>query len=92
MSAITCRGISKSFGSTRVLDGLDLEVPDGTVVTLLGESGSGKTTLLRLIAGLERPNAGTISIDDDIIDSARRCLPRAGGSDMSRRKAISSPT
>ena len=70
MSAIACQGITKSFGSAPVLDGLDLEVPDGTVVTVLGESGSGKTTLLRLIAGFERPDAGTITIDGEVVDSA----------------------
>jgi iron(III) transport system ATP-binding protein len=72
VSTITCRGISKAFGGTRVLEDLDLKVPDGAVVTVLGESGSGKSTLLRLIAGFERPDAGTISINDQIVDSARR--------------------
>jgi iron(III) transport system ATP-binding protein len=75
VSAIACRGISKSFGSSRVLDGLDLEVPDGAVVTVLGESGSGKTTLLRLIAGFERPDAGTILIGGQAVDSDRRFVP-----------------
>src|SRR5579875_1018592 len=71
MSRIACKGIWKSFGNTRVLEGLDLEVPDGAVVTVLGASGSGKTTLLRLIAGFERPDSGTILIDDEVVDSAR---------------------
>jgi len=68
-------GISKSFGISRVLEDLDLEVPDGAVVTVLGESGSGKTTLLRLIAGFERPDSGTILIDDEIVDSTRQFVP-----------------
>jgi iron(III) transport system ATP-binding protein len=75
MSKVSCQAVSKSFGSMRVLDGLDLEVADGAVVTLLGESGSGKTTLLRLIAGFERPDAGTITLDGDIVDSPRRFVP-----------------
>lgn len=75
MSSIACQGISKSFGRTPVLESLDLEVPDGTVVTVLGESGSGKTTLLRMIAGFERPDTGTIVIDDEVVDSARRFVP-----------------
>ena len=75
MSAITCTGITKSYGSSPVLRGLDLEVPDGTVVTVLGESGSGKTTLLRMIAGFDRPDAGTIVIDDQVVDSADRFVP-----------------
>ena len=75
MSVITCTGITKSYGSTPVLRGLDLEVPDGTVVTVLGESGSGKTTLLRMIAGFDRPDTGTIVIDDQVVDSADQFVP-----------------
>src|SRR5579872_6893531 len=75
MSAITCKGIIKSFGTVPVHRELDLEVPDGAVVTVLGESGSGKTTLLRLIAGFERPDSGTIAIGDEVVDSARRFVP-----------------
>jgi iron(III) transport system ATP-binding protein len=58
-----------------VLKGLDLEVPDGAVVTVLGESGSGKTTLLRMIAGFDRPDAGTITIDGQVVDSHSRFVP-----------------
>lgn len=72
---IACQGVSKSFGDSPVLDHLDLEVPRGAVVTILGKSGSGKTTLLRLIAGFERPDGGTILIDDEIVDSARQMVP-----------------
>lgn len=75
MSRIVCKGISKSFGSARVLEDLDLEVANGYVVTVLGESGSGKTTLLRLIAGFERPDAGTIAIDDEMVDAAWCFVP-----------------
>jgi iron(III) transport system ATP-binding protein len=75
VSTITCRQITKSFGDTRVLDDLDLDVPDGAVVTLLGESGSGKTTLLRLIAGFERPDTGTIAIDGEVVDAPQRFVP-----------------
>ena len=75
MSAISCKGIVKSYGGAPVLRGLDLDVPDGTVVTVLGESGSGKTTLLRMIAGFDRPEAGTIVIGDEVVDSAERYMP-----------------
>ena len=78
MSSITCRGITKSFGSSPVLEDLDLEVPDGTVVTVLGESGSGKTTLLRVMAGFERPDAGTVTIDDEEVDGPHRYVPPEG--------------
>ncbi len=75
MSKVDCQAITKGFGHSCVLDGLDLEVPDGMVVTLLGESGSGKTTLLRLIAGFDRPDAGTIILDGEVVDSPRRFVP-----------------
>ncbi len=75
MSVITCKGITKSFGNFPVHRELDLEVPDGAVVTVLGESGSGKTTLLRMIAGFERPDSGTITIDGKVVESADCFVP-----------------
>jgi iron(III) transport system ATP-binding protein len=75
VSTISCHEITKAFGDSLVLDRLDLDVPEGAVVTVLGASGSGKTTLLRLIAGFERPDGGTITIDGEVVDSARRFVP-----------------
>ncbi len=60
--AIAVRRLARTFGGTAAVAGLDLDVPEGSVVTLLGPSGSGKTTVLRLIAGFERPDGGTIDI------------------------------
>ncbi|HVM35017.1 MAG TPA: ABC transporter ATP-binding protein [Actinomycetota bacterium] len=60
--AIAVRGVVKSFEGAAVLKGVGLDVPAGTVVALLGPSGCGKTTLLRSIAGLERIDAGEISV------------------------------
>src|SRR3954447_10771421 len=62
-SAIVASGISKSFGSIQALDGLELDVPDGAFFVLLGPSGAGKTTTLRVIAGLEKPDAGTVHLN-----------------------------
>jgi sulfate transport system ATP-binding protein len=55
--------VSKQFGDFTALQDVSLEVPEGSLTALLGPSGSGKSTLLRIIAGLEVPDAGTVSID-----------------------------
>jgi len=58
------RGVSRRFGGTTVLAGLDLEVPRGQIVALLGRSGSGKSTALRILAGLDRDHeGGSVHID-----------------------------
>src|SRR3954462_6377298 len=62
---IEARGVVKSFGAFKALDGVDLKVADGELLALLGPSGSGKTTLLRLIAGLEWPDSGEIHFDGE---------------------------
>ncbi|MHA6793457.1 ABC transporter ATP-binding protein [Pseudonocardia bannensis] len=55
-------GVSKSYGAVPVLRGVDLDVEEGSLTAVLGRSGCGKTTLLRLIAGFDRPDAGTIHL------------------------------
>ncbi|MDR1930911.1 MAG: amino acid ABC transporter ATP-binding protein [Treponema sp.] len=65
---IEVKNLRKSFGRHEVLKGIDLTVNQGEVVTLLGPSGSGKTTLLRCLNFLEKPNAGTLRIEDDEVD------------------------
>ncbi len=72
---IELAGISKSYGSHPALSNVSLTIPDQARIALLGPSGSGKTTLLRLIAGLEVPDAGTISFDGGIISSPEYVLP-----------------
>ena len=60
--AIRLRGLVRRFGDVLAVDSVDLDVYDGEFLTLLGPSGSGKTTVLRMIAGFERPDAGTIEL------------------------------
>ncbi len=60
--AIVVRNVNKSFGATPVLKNISLDIPDGSLTALLGPSGGGKSTLLRVIAGLERPDSGTVVI------------------------------
>ena len=60
---IVVEGLCKSFDGDRVLDGIDLSIPDGGSMVLLGESGSGKTVTLKCIMGLVRPDNGAIRID-----------------------------
>ena len=60
--AIQLEGVKRSFGAVRALDGLDLSVPRGRVVALLGRNGAGKTTTMRLLAGLLRAESGSLRV------------------------------
>jgi len=63
--SLTIRGLRKSFGANDVLRGVDLHIPAGQFVAIVGRSGCGKSTLLRLIAGLEKPDGGTVSFGEE---------------------------
>jgi iron(III) transport system ATP-binding protein len=64
---IRLRGVSKSFGATRAVRDVTLEVERGELLAVLGPSGCGKTTLLRLIAGFETPDAGSVNVGDEVV-------------------------
>jgi len=64
---LTIRGLSKRYGNTVALHGVDLDVGSGEFITLLGPSGSGKTTLLMILAGFVRPDAGSVKVGEDEI-------------------------
>ena len=63
MALIEIRNLTKSFGSVRAVDGVDLDIHAGEFLTLLGPSGSGKTTVLRMIAGFETPDSGSVKLN-----------------------------
>ncbi len=102
-AAVRLAGLSKSFGATPVIGGIDLDIAPGAFVAVVGKSGCGKSTLLRLILGLETPSAGSITVSEGasarFIFQEPRLLPWAsvadnvavglgrGGSRASRRAA-----
>ena len=70
MALFEVRGVRKAFGRHVVLDGLDLDIFEGEVVTIIGESGSGKSILLKALMGLIEIDAGTIRFDDEVVSGA----------------------
>ncbi len=75
MSRLLVQGVSASYGTTRVLREVDLEVPAGTTTAILGASGCGKTTLLRVIAGFHRPEVGQVVIGERTVVRPGFALP-----------------
>src|SRR5918999_3973870 len=78
---VVMRGIVKDFPGVRANDGVDFELRRGEIHALLGENGAGKTTLMNMLAGLYRPDAGTIEIDDTPVElrSPRAAIDRGIG-------------
>ncbi len=73
--AVELRALSKRYGRTEALAGVDLDLAPGSFTVLLGPSGSGKSTLLRCVAGIERLSSGTISFDGQAVAGPRQHLP-----------------
>jgi putative spermidine/putrescine transport system ATP-binding protein len=69
-TAVRFRGVSRSFGAVKAVDGVDLDIVAGEFFAMLGPSGSGKTTCLRLIAGFDQPTAGHIEIFGETAEGA----------------------
>lgn len=84
--AVSARGISKSFGRQRVLDGLWLEIPSGLTYCLLGPNGSGKTTFIRAVVGLLRLDGGDLQVLGQPVSEVQRLYSRIGY--MTQHKAL----
>jgi phospholipid/cholesterol/gamma-HCH transport system ATP-binding protein len=69
---IQLEGLTKAFGRRRVLDGLNLEVPDGRNTVVIGYSGSGKSVMLKTIVGLLEPDAGRVVVDGEVVGELGR--------------------
>lgn len=67
MSQVTLKGITKVYGSNTVVDHVDLDIENGSLVSILGPSGCGKTTILRMIAGFETPDDGDVLFDGESV-------------------------
>ena len=79
MNLIECRGLTKSYGGNNVVNGIDLEVPEGSIFGFLGPNGSGKTTTIRMILGLISPTAGEIRVfGEEIPKKIESVLPKVG--------------
>jgi zinc transport system ATP-binding protein len=102
-SLVALSGIDVSFGRERVLDGVDLGVSGGEIVTVVGPNGAGKTTLVRVVLGLLRPNSGTVfrrsgarvgympqrlAIDDTLPLTVKRFLSLGGSVPKGRRAVV----
>ncbi|RYD40769.1 MAG: ATP-binding cassette domain-containing protein, partial [Verrucomicrobiaceae bacterium] len=68
MAPVTLKSVTKSYGATSVLHGIDIDIADGEFVVLVGPSGCGKSTLLRMIAGLETITGGAIEIGGRVVN------------------------
>jgi oleandomycin transport system ATP-binding protein len=78
-AAIEARGLTKHFGKTKALDGIDLTVEEGRILGVLGPNGAGKTTAVRILATLLKPDAGTATVSGfDVVHQAREVRRKIG--------------
>src|SRR5690349_1642560 len=78
-SAIAVTGLRKAFGDKTVLDGIDLDVPAGTVFSLLGPNGAGKTTTVNVLTTLTKADSGTVRVAGHDVASAAKAVRSAIG-------------
>jgi ATP-binding cassette ChvD family protein len=65
-NVIELKGVSKAFGDKLLIDNLDLSIPPGSIVGIIGPNGAGKSTLLKLIAGIDKPDAGAVNVGETV--------------------------
>jgi ABC-type Fe3+/spermidine/putrescine transport system ATPase subunit len=75
MATVSLQRLTKKFGETAAVEGVDLEIGDGEFISLLGPSGCGKTTTLRLVAGFLQPDEGEIRVGHDVLSSRNAVVP-----------------
>ena len=74
MNVLTIQGLSKAFGGQKIIDNLNMTVPEGSVFGFIGQNGAGKTTTMKMLVNLVRPTAGTIRLFGENKAHARRSL------------------
>src|ERR1019366_2162027 len=79
MALLSLRGIAKSFGAVRALDGIDLDIGAGEVLGLMGDNGAGKSTLTKIIAGIFPPPEGNLWLDGAPVVFDRPAAARDAG-------------
>lgn len=77
--ALTLSGVSRQFGAVRALDDVSLDVHAGEIICLVGHSGCGKTSLLRIIAGIDAPDSGTLTMGARHLSDHLSLLSRKNG-------------
>src|SRR5580658_11225265 len=86
------RGVTKSFGATRALDGVSLAVDSGEVRALIGENGAGKSTLMKILSGAHRPDAGAVELEGQPFVPANPLHARRSGIAMIYQELTLAPS
>ena len=91
MTLFEIRGLTRDFGGVRAIDGLDLDVDAGEIVSVIGPNGAGKTTLFNLVTGIYRPTSGRIRLRGEDVTGQRPSAYQAAANAGSRAFSSSGP-